>query len=326
MALESILISEGNRRGGVGGTPLYRILHQEIPDGVSVLAKLEGGEPTGSIKDRAAEMIIKELLEGNNRVVVRDGDVFTERRLEYREGLTVLDSSSGNYGVSLAHYCRLNGLPLQLVVPGNIPEGLLQKIRGYGIEPIVTGSVEGYHGALAKVKELARQPSFLYVNQYDNLGNLHAHYDGTGREIWEPTQRKATHFVAGVGTGGTLIGVAAYLKEQNPRIEAYSVHPDSDFPGIQGLQPLVDGEIHSNIFMANRHLVDGGFGITTDEVVKYWNELLDAGLEVGMSSGANLAGVVKLIRERNLTKGIIVTVLPDNFDRYKDMPHILKIV
>ena len=126
MGLEAKLISEGSKKSesGVGGTPLYRIFHEEIPDGIRVLAKLEGGEPTGSIKDRAAERIIKELLEGSSYVLVRNGKKFTEKKLEYR-GQQILDSSSGNYGYSLAHQSKIKNLDLTLVVPGNIPKTLL---------------------------------------------------------------------------------------------------------------------------------------------------------------------------------------------------------
>ncbi len=320
MGLEAKLISEGSGKSGngVGGTPLYRIFHEEIPDGVKVLAKLESGEPTGSIKDRAAERIVQELLGGRNFVLKGGDSGFTERRLEYSEGLTLLDSSSGNYGVSLAHFGNVYGLKVKLVVPGNIPNALLQKIVNYGVEIITTDAMDGYHGALNRVRELAKDPSFLYVNQYDNLGNFNAHYDGTGREIWEQTEGEVTHFVAGVGTGGTLVGIAKYLKEGNPDARVYPVHPETDFPGIQGLQPFVDGEIHSNIFMANRHLVDGPFAIATEDVEKYWRELRTR-FEVGMSSGANLAGVIKLIEKEKITKGTIVTVFPDHLDRYNDM-------
>ncbi len=323
MGLEAILISEGtkNLEGGVGGTPLYRIPHEEIPDGVVVLAKLESVEPTiktGSIKDRAAERIIKELLEGKNYVLVKEGEGYAEKKLEYAEGLTILDSSSGNYGVSLAYFGNVYGLKVMLVVPGNIPKSLLQKIRESGVKPIITDAMIGYHGALNAVRELAKDPLFLYVNKYANLGNLNAHYDGTGREIWEQTNGEVTHFVAGVGTGGTLIGVAKRLKEQNPEITVYSVHPESDFPGIQGLQPFIDGEVHSNLFMANKHLVDGSFVITTEQVVKYWDSLRTR-FKVGMSSGANLAAVLDLIRTKDLRQGTIVTVFPDSLDRYRDM-------
>jgi len=320
--LEAKLISEGSEKSenGVGGTPLYRIFHEEIPDGVEVLAKDESVNPTGSIKDRAAGRIIQELLEGNNRVLVSNGDEFRERKRVYRGGLIVLDSSSGNYGVSLAHFGDVYGLRVELVVPGNIPENLLQKIRDSGVDPTMTDEMEGYHGALARVRELAKDPSFLYVNQYDNLGNANAHYDGTGREIWAETDEGVTHFVAGVGTGGTLVGVARYLKERQPDVRAYSVHPDSDFPGIQGLQPFIDGRIDSNLFNANQRLVDGRFEIDHDDVTRFWRGLLHAGLQVGMSSGANLAGVIELIKMERITQGTIVTVFSDSFDRYEGMP------
>jgi len=138
--LESILISE-RIAIGVGGTPLYRLANEKIPEGVNVLAKLESSNPTGSIKDRAAERIIKELLEGSSYVLVRNGKKFTEKKLEYR-GQQILDSSSGNYGYSLAHQSKIKNLDLTLVVPGNIPKTLLEKILECGVELVVTDPLE----------------------------------------------------------------------------------------------------------------------------------------------------------------------------------------
>lgn len=319
--LEAILISEESKKSenGVGGTPIYQIFHDEIPKGVRVLAKVEGGNPTGSIKDRAAERIIMELLRGDNHVIeMHEGGEFIGKKLEYQQDLIILDSSSGNYGVSLSYFGGIYGVKVQLVVPGNTPKTLIQRIRNNGVEPVVTDASEGYHGALTRVRELAKDPLFLYVNQYDNWGNFNAHYYGTGREIWEQTNGKITHFVAGVGTAGTITGAASYLKDWDSDIEVYSVHPDSDFPGIQGLQPFIDGEVHSNLFIALKHLVDGKFKVTPGQVDKYWGQLR-AKFEVGMSSGANFAGVLDLIRTRDLRQGTIVTMFPDHFDRYIDM-------
>ena len=316
-----------------GNTRLIEVKLPDIASSVKVFAKLESENPTGSVKDRAAQKIIEELLSGENYVLDCREDEFGERkfvprRLEYRPSVIILDSSSGNYGVSLAYFGRMYGLDVQLVVPGNIPRRLLQKIRDNGVEPIQTDPMEDYHGALKKVKELAKNPKYLYVNQYDNLGNLNAHRDGTGKEIWEQTNGELTHFVAGVGTGGTIIGATIYLKKIKPSLNVYSIHP-SNFPGVQGLQPFVkptyvkepfiDGRIMSNIFEKYNELIINKVGVITEEAVKWWDWLRKSKFDVGMSSGANIAGIVKLIKNGNIKEGIVVTLFPDHLDRYKDM-------
>ena len=165
----------------------------------------------------------------------------------------------------------------------------------------------------------------LYVNQYDNLGNINAHRE-TGREIWKQINgkklklsREKIIFITGVGTGGNLIGVADFLKEMYSNIEVYSLHPDDDIPGIQGLQPLINGEVESNIFKANKHLIDGNILVSAEEAYQHWKWLLNNSLMVGLSSGANLAGIPKKIKTENIKEGTIITIFPDHSDRYKHM-------
>lgn len=317
--LEKIMKAE------IGNTKLVEIKHLEISKNIRVFAKLEheGKAGTGSIKDRAAHRIIKELLEDNNYVLENKAGYFTRRKLKYNSNLEILDSTSGNYGISLAHFGNLIGLKIELVIPGNIPKGLLEKITSYGVEPILTDPLKGYNGTIDKVKELAKDAKYLYLNQYDNLGNLNAHYDGTGREIWnqisELTDNKLTDFVAGVGTGGTIIGASSYLIKKNQDINVYSVHPQDDLVGIQGLQPFVKGKIRTNIFNAHSGLVNENIFVTTDEVVKQWEDLVNFGFNVGMSSGANIAGIIKMIEKGRINKGIVATVFSDNFDRYNSI-------
>ena len=309
----------------IGNTKLVEIKHLEISKNIRVFAKLEHEKKagTGSIKDRAAHRIIKELLEDNNYVLEDRAGSFIPRRLKYNSNLEILDSTSGNYGISLAYFSSLIGLKVELVIPGNIPKGLLEKITSYGVEPILTNPLDGYNGAMDKVKELAKDAKYLYLNQYDNIGNLNAHYYGTGREIWDQilglTDNKLTDFVVGVGTGGTIIGASSYLKEKNPNLRVYSVHPQDDFVGIQGLQPFVEGKIRTNIFNANRNLVNENILVTTNEVEEQWKDLINSGFNVGMSSGANIAGIIKMIEKGRINRGIVATVFSDNLDRYNSI-------
>ena len=282
---------------GVGHTPLVE-LSALAPPGVRLFAKLESVNPGGSIKDRpVARMLLQAIAAGR-----------------FAGGRRLLDSSSGNAGISYAMLGAALGVPVTIVVPGNASEERLQRIAAHGAQLIVTDPLEGYDFALREAQRLAReQPErYWHADQYANPDNWRAHYEGTGREMLEQLAAPPEAFVAGVGTGGTLTGAGRALREANPGLHIAAVIPEA-FPGIEGLKPLGEpGDIVPAIL--DPSLIDERIPVTLDEAVALCAELAGEGLFVGPSSGAFVHGALMLAKQGGFRS--IVTLLSDTGERY----------
>jgi cysteine synthase B len=285
--------------GAIGGTPMVRINLPELAKpGVEVYAKLEYFNPGGSIKDRPVQRMIIEA--------VRDG------RLTPRK--TIIDSSSGNAGIAYAMIGRALGYKVKLVVPGNASAERKRRILAHGAELHFTDPVEGYDEALREVhRQAAAAPEdFFFCDQYANDDNWRSHYYGTAQEILDQTGRRLTHFVGGVGTGGTITGVGRCLKEEIPGVEVVCVMPD-EFPGIEGLKPLENPEdIVPEIFDAS--VVDRKVKVTIEDAYEECQNLARIGFFVGQSSGAYVKGVASVVER--IDRGVVVTVFNDLGERY----------
>jgi cysteine synthase B len=287
----------------IGGTPLAAldVFARELPD-VEVLAKVEYFNPGGSIKDRPVARMIAEA--------VVDGRI--------APGRTLLDSSSGNAGIAYAMIGTALGYPVELVVPGNASPERRRRIAAHGGALTLTDPVEGYDEALRTAHRLAAEhpDRYFFCDQYANDGNWRAHYEGTAAEILEQTGGRLTHFVAGVGTGGTLTGVGRRLKEHDPSIAVWAVRPEI-FPGVEGLKPLGHpGDIVPSIL--DESVIDRWIDVSSERGREHSRALARRGLFAGQSSGAYLEGVLQAGREAR--RGRIVTVLSDLGERYLSTP------
>ena len=283
----------------IGNTPLVRL---ELPGlakpGVEVYAKVEYFNPGGSIKDRPVLFMLLSAI--------RDGVLTRER--------TVLDSSSGNAGIAYAMIGRALGYKVKLVVPENASEERKRRIIAHGAELHFTDAVEGYDEALREVHRQAEaEPEkYFFCDQYANENNWRAHYHTTAAEILEQTGRRVTHFVAGVGTGGTITGVGRRLKEELPGVEVTMILPDA-FPGIEGLKPMETADdIVPEIF--DPSVVDHRVQVNIEDAYEMCQRLAKIGFFVGQSSGAYLKGVANVVSR--IDRGVVVTVLSDLGERY----------
>ncbi|MDQ3354798.1 MAG: cysteine synthase family protein, partial [Actinomycetota bacterium] len=208
----------------IGNTPLVDISSLSPKPSVRILAKLEGQNPGGSVKDRAAKAMIEEA----------------EKEGRLGPGSVVLESSSGNTGIALAMICRVRGYHLTVVLPENVSQERRQMLEVWGAEIVSSPGAEGSNGALRAAQALAAEhPEWFFPYQYGNPANPKAHYEGTGPEIWRDCP-EVTHFVAGLGTAGTLMGVGRFLKERNPAVQLWAVEPPSG-ETVDGLRNLDDG-------------------------------------------------------------------------------------
>lgn len=294
------LIERSPTLGLIGQTPLVRLDLPELADRpeLEVYAKIEYFNPGGSIKDRPVLWMLGQAIV--------DGRLTRER--------TIIDSSSGNAGIAYAMIGRALGYQVELVVPGNASEERKKRILAHGAKLTFTDPVDGYDEALRTAHRLVEEnpDAYFFSDQYANDQNWQAHYNTTGREILEQTGRRVTHFVAGVGTGGTITGCGRRLKEEKPDVEISLVIPDA-FPGIEGLKPLEDPEdIIPEIF--DESVVDRKIPVSIDLAYEQCQFLAGRGLFVGQSSGAYLHGVRELIRD--LDRGVVVTVFSDLGERY----------
>lgn len=286
----------------IGNTPLCRLkklpTKYGIKDSVKIYAKLEFFNPGGSVKDRAALNIILSAI----------------RNETLKPDKTILDATSGNMGVSYSMIAANLGYRCKMLVPANASSKKIAIMKAYGAEVVYTNPVDGIDGAIKKARELYEQDpkAYFYANQYDNEANWLAHYTTTGPEIIKQTRGSLTHFIAGVGTSGTLMGVGRRLKEFNPSIKLVEVQPDSGFHGIEGLKHM-STNIRPKIYDEN--LSDMRIDVSTLEAYKMVKELARVeGILVGISSGAAFAAVLKVARE--LEDGVLVTIFPDGGDRY----------
>lgn len=284
----------------VGNTPLVEIrrVRDGISPGVTIFAKIEGINPGGSVKERAARQMI---LEG-----VRDGRL--------TPGKTILDSTSGNTGIALAMIGAALGFPVKLVMPGNVSTERKQVIAAFGAEVVFSDPLEGSDGAIRLCREiLAASPdAYFKPDQYNNQANPRAHELTTGPEIWDQTDGRITHFVASIGTSGTIMGTGRFLKSKNPSIQIVAAEPEDAFHGLEGLKHMATS-IVPGIYAEGE--LDEKIGIATDEAYNMVYRLgREEGMLVGQSCGA--AHVAALTVARRLTSGVVVVLFPDFGDRY----------
>lgn len=286
----------------VGNTPLLDLtpLAQTlgVAPGVSLLAKAEWFNPSGSVKARAALRMVEEA----------------ERTGELTPGKILIDSSSGNTGIAFALIGAVKGITVQLVMPANVSAERKALARAYGATLIESDPLEGSDGAIRLVRQLvAADPTrYFYANQYNNPANWLAHYESTGPEIWQQTQGSITHFVAGLGTTGTFVGTGRYLKTQKPSIQLVALQPADELSVIEGLKYL-ETAITPDIY--DPAVQDQDLRIDAEDAWQVTRLLAQkAGLFVGVSSGAAMAGALQVAK--SLTQGVVVTLLPDDGSKY----------
>ncbi|MDB4969735.1 MAG: Pyridoxal-5-phosphate-dependent protein beta subunit [Myxococcales bacterium] len=286
----------------IGGTPLIRLRKLEPRDGIELWAKAEFCNPGGSVKDRAA---LQMILDG-----VASGALTRDK--------TLIDSTSGNTGVAYSMVGAALGYKVALVMPANVSAARKQITQAYGTEIIYSSELEGSDGAIRLVRELvaANPDQYFYPDQYSNDSNPRAHYLGTGREIWEQTGGRVTHFVAGIGTTGTIMGTGRRLKEHDARVQIIAVEPDDALHGLEGLKHLPSSLVPA--IWRPEGVVDRRLPLGTDEAWDTAERIArEEGLFVGHSAGAAVAGALRVARELPPTHhAVIVTLLPDRGDRY----------
>ncbi len=277
----------------IGNTPIVDVSELSPNPQVRILAKMEGQNPAGSVKDRIALAMITEAEE--------DGTL--------TPGKTIIEPSSGNTGIAMAMISRIKGYKIKIVLPGNVSIERRQLLEVYGAEIIDSPAEEGSNGAVRKALALAdANPDWVFLYQYANEANPKAHYRGTGPEIWRDVP-DITHFVAGLGTSGTLLGVGTYLKEQNPEVKVLAVEPPSG-EQVEGLRSLDDGYIPP-VFekWGGYELLDGKSIVRPRESLEYTRRLADLGIFSGISAGAAMAGAAKVARR--IDSGVVVFVVAD---------------
>jgi cysteine synthase B len=284
----------------VGNTPLYELRRLFRKKNVSLFAKQEWMQLSGSVKARAAYAIFRDaLLTG-----------------QLGPGKILLDATSGNTGIAYAHIGKALGIPVTLCLPENASAERKEILRSLGVELILTSRFEGTDGAQEVALALAEEKPglYFYADQYKNANNWKAHYNGTGPEIIRELPG-ITHFVAGLGTTGTFIGTGRRLKKYNPAVQIISLQPDNPLHGLEGwkhMETAVVPEIYDPL------LADENLEIATEEAWQLIREAKEKeGLELSPSSAANLVGAIRVASR--LEGGTVVTVLPDNGDKYGDV-------
>ena len=289
----------GGLEAAVGETPLLPLRRlADLPPGVEVYAKAEWFNPGGSVKDRPALHILRTAL--------------AEGR--FAGGKRLLDSTSGNMGIAYATFGAAMGVLVTLAIPGNASPERLVILRALGAEIILTDPLEGSDGAMLTARRLAagHPERYFYADQYNNPANWQAHYQTTGPEIVQQTSGRVTHFVAGLGTTGTLTGTGRYLRQYNPAVQLLAVQPDAPFHGLEGLKHLPTA-IQPGIF--DPALPDQTLAISTEVAHEMVLRLArQEGLFVGISSGAAAEAALQVAAR--LEQGIVVTVFPDAGYKY----------
>ena len=285
----------------IGNTPLVRIskLAAHLNPEVRVFAKLERGNPGGSIKDRAAFRMIEDA----------------EASVLLTHDRVILDSSSGNTGIAYAMIGAVKGYRVKIVIPENASTERKKIIAGFGAELVFSSPFEGADGAIRLAKEIIEEHPDRYFqpDQYNNPSNPKAHELTTGPEVIRQTNGSVTHFIACVGTGGTIMGTGRALRKFDPAIRVLSVHPDDAMHGIEGTKYLEEGAIVPGIF--DKSFPDERLTVGTDAAFDMTKRLAcEEGLFVGTSSGAALAAALRVAEK--LKQGVIVVMFPDGGDRY----------
>ena len=284
----------------IGNTPLLRLERiGELPRGVELYAKAEHLNPSGSVKDRAASAIIRDAAKSG----------------ALDAGKTILDATSGNTGIAYAMIAAARGLRVTLCLPASSNIERKRMLKIYGAELIETDPLQGTDGAQRRARELAAEEpdKYFYADQYNNPNNWRAHYETTGPEIWEQTDGRVTHFLAGLGTSGTFVGTVRRLRELNPAIKAIAMQPDSPWHGLDGLKHLSTAIVPG---IYDPELINETVTVRTEDAQKMTVRLArEEGLFVGVSSGANVLAALRLAGE--LPDGsVVVTVLCDGGERY----------
>jgi S-sulfo-L-cysteine synthase (O-acetyl-L-serine-dependent) len=284
----------------IGNTPLLEInnITQGLSSGVKIYAKLEGMNPGGSVKDRPAWRMVQEGIKTG----------------KLRAGKTILDSTSGNTGIALAMIGSVLHYPVELVMPGNVSAERKQIINAYGAKVTYSDPMEGSDGAIRLCREIlqADPEKYFKPDQYFNPMNPQAHYENTGPEIYRQTNGAVTHFVAGIGTGGTIMGTGRYLKEVNRKIQIIAVEPDDALHGLEGLKHMATSIVPG---IYHEEELDEKMPVSTEDAYAMVYRLSqEEGVLVGQSSGAALFAAIKLARK--LRSGTIVTIFPDFGDKY----------
>jgi cysteine synthase B len=273
-------------------------LREGVADDVKIYAKLEGFNPGGSVKDRAAWNMLKRGLEEGGLA----------------PGKTILDSTSGNTGIALAMVGAALGFPVTLVMPANVSIERKRVVTAYGATPVYSDPLEGSDGALLMCREMyeAEPDKWFKPDQYFNEANPEAHFLTTGPEIWDQTDGAITHFVASIGTGGTVMGTGRYLKSQDKAVQVIAVEPADAFHGIEGLKHM-ESSIVPGIFKEQE--LDSKIGVATEDAYDMVYDIAASeGMLVGQSSGAALCGALEVARQ--LDEGLLVVIFPDFGDRY----------
>ncbi len=279
----------------IGNTPLVEINNIINKPGVKVFGKLEGQNPGGSVKDRAAYNMIKSAID----------------RGEIQPGMKLVEATSGNTGIALAMIARIFGIEITLIMPESATKERVQTMKAYGAEVVLTPAEKTIEYSRDYAQSLVDQGGYLMLNQFANPDNWGMHYKTTGPEIWKDTEGKITHFVSSMGTTGTIMGVSRYLKEQNQDIQIVGVQPTdgSRIPGIRRWSK----EFLPAIFEPER--VDKIIDVSQEEAQLTMKRLAtDEAIFAGMSSGGAVMAASKLVEE--LDEGLVVCIICDRGDRY----------
>lgn len=279
----------------VGNTPLVEAQHIFKKEGVTLLLKLEGNNPGGSVKDRAAYNMISQALKRNN---IKKGD-------------TLVEATSGNTGIALALMAKVLGVNMVLVLPENSTIERIKTMRAYGAEVILTPAALGIEGSRDYALDLKYKKGYFRLNQFDNTDNSKAHYKTTGPEIWRDTDGEVTHFIAAMGTTGTIMGVSDFLKQQNKNIKIIGAQPKegAKIPGIRKWPQ----EYLPAIYNATK--VDQVIEVSEEEAKAMTQRLAsEEGIFAGMSSGGSVLAAIKVAEK--LEKGVVVAIVCDRGDRY----------
>ena len=279
----------------IGNTPLVEWQHIPTNPKVKIFGKLEGNNPGGSVKDRAAYGMIKGALDR--------GDI--------QPGDKLVEATSGNTGIALAMIAQLMGLDMTLIMPDNSTRERVLSMEAYGAKVILTPAAQTIEYSRTLAEEMATNEDYHLLNQFGNADNYGQHYRSTGPEIWKDTAGKVTHFVSAMGTTGTIMGVSRYLKEQNPDVQIVGTQPTdgSRIPGIRRWSP----EFLPKIF--ERERVDRIVDVSQEEATAMTRRMAkEEGVLAGMSSGGALTAALKIASE--IEEGLIVHIVCDRGDRY----------
>lgn len=288
----------------IGNTPLVELkgVTSQLPPSVRVFAKTEWVNPGGSIKDRPSWYMVKEAIER--------GEMTPSRR--------ILEATSGNTGIALTMIGAALGIGVTVTLPGNVTPERKRLLRAYGAEVIETDASSSTDGAQEKAHEMAQEMPdlYYYTDQFSNRANIRAHYETTGPEIWNQTDGGVTHFISGLGSTGSFMGISSYLKERNPEVRAFSFQPDEPLHGLQGLKHMASVSVPT---LFDESLADGNVEVNTDAAYDMMKQLaVKDGLMVGVSAAAAACAALEVAS--NIESGTVVTLFPDSAYKYMSLP------